>query len=92
MRALATGATGFVGGRLVSLLAGRGDEVRALVRDRSKGDALEADGISLHEGDVLDSDSLAGAGEEATLPITSSMGWVAAPTPHRGCHRNGSAS
>jgi uncharacterized protein YbjT (DUF2867 family) len=63
MRALVTGATGFIGGRLADALAARGVSVRALVRDRSRAADLEAAGHELHEGDVLDAASLRGAGE-----------------------------
>lgn len=52
-----------MGGRLARALAGAGTQVRALVRDRSKAAELEREGIELHEGDVLDEDSLRGAGE-----------------------------
>ena len=60
MRAVVTGATGFTGGHLARALARRGDHVRALVRTRDRrSDALEASGITICEGDLLDVDSLA---------------------------------
>jgi uncharacterized protein YbjT (DUF2867 family) len=64
MRALVTGATGFVGGRLVEALASDGVEVRCMVRDSSsdKAQALADAGHELHEGDVLDPGSLRGIG------------------------------
>ncbi len=52
-----------MGGRLVRTLAGAGQQVRALVRDRARAANLERDGVELHQGDVLDLHSLRGAGE-----------------------------
>jgi uncharacterized protein YbjT (DUF2867 family) len=54
MRALVTGATGFIGGRLAHRLRERGDEVRCLVRDRESDSAraLGAEGFEVYEGDV----------------------------------------
>ena len=63
MRALVTGATGFVGGRLARRLLEEDTEVRALVRDADRAAELGEAGCELHEGDVLDADSLRGAGE-----------------------------
>ena len=59
-RALVTGATGFIGGRLARQLRRNGWEVRGLVRNRSTPSAreLERSGISLHEGDVLRPETL----------------------------------
>ena len=62
-RALVTGATGFVGGRLAAALADRGWAVRCLVRDRSRAQGLADRGFELHEADVLDAEALRGAGE-----------------------------
>ena len=76
MRALIAGATGFVGTRLASSLRESGVEVRGIVRDRSRARDLERDGVELHEGDVLDSASLAGAGADVDMAyyLVHSMG------------------
>jgi uncharacterized protein YbjT (DUF2867 family) len=76
MRALVTGATGFVGGRLARELSGRGHEVRCLVRDRGRAAGLEEAGLELHEGDVLDPASLEGAGRgvDVAYYLVHSMG------------------
>ncbi len=61
MKALVTGATGFTGGHLARFLAGRGDQVRALVRGRTHAADLIAAGIDVVEGDLTDRASLARA-------------------------------
>lgn len=78
MRALVTGATGFIGGRLARRMRGGGNEVRCFVRSRDsdRARALAAEGFDIHEGDVLRADSLAGAGEgvDVAYYLVHSMG------------------
>jgi len=63
VKALVTGATGFVGGRLAKRLAADGVEVRCLVRDKDRARHLAAGGHELHEGDVTRPETLRGAGK-----------------------------
>jgi len=59
MRALVTGAGGFLGAALVRALAARGDAVRALVR--APAPALDLPGVEVVQGDVTDAAALRGA-------------------------------
>jgi len=76
MHALVTGATGFVGRRLTRRLLGDGWDVRCLVRSPDKARPLADLGADLHRGDVLDADSLAGAGRDVDVAyyLIHSMG------------------
>ncbi|MGI9534696.1 MAG: NAD-dependent epimerase/dehydratase family protein [Thermodesulfobacteriota bacterium] len=53
-----TGATGFIGGRLLKRLLSEGHEVKCLVRDLQKGKTLEKLGAKIYEGDLSNLDSL----------------------------------
>ena len=56
MRVLVTGATGFLGRHLVSLLVERGDEVRALVRVGTDAGHLERLGVTAVRGELSPED------------------------------------
>ncbi len=64
MRALISGATGFVGARLAGAMGDSGVAVRCLVRNRSRAQGLAERGFDLHQGDVTDAASLEGAGTD----------------------------
>jgi uncharacterized protein YbjT (DUF2867 family) len=58
---LVTGATGFIGGHLVATLRTLERPTRCLVRSRSRGRRLEAQGCSIAQGDMNDQASLRAA-------------------------------
>ena len=61
MKILVTGATGYVGGRLIPELLRAGHDIRCLVRDASRlPDKWWSDQVETIEGDVLDEKSLIG--------------------------------
>jgi len=74
MEALVTGATGFVGSRLVPALLEAGHDVRALTRRPAA--YAGPGGVEVVGGDLLEPDSLAGAlsGVDAAYYLVHSMG------------------
>jgi dihydroflavonol-4-reductase len=58
MRAFVTGATGFLGGRLVERLRERGDDVVCLVRSPEKARPLRDMGCEVVEGDLTDEEAI----------------------------------
>ena len=55
---LVVGGTGHLGGRVIDQLLDRGKTVRALVRPSSDASKLEAKGVQIARGDMLDLSSL----------------------------------
>jgi uncharacterized protein YbjT (DUF2867 family) len=76
LKALVTGASGYIGGRLVPRLTEAGFEVRCLVRDAGRAARLRSAGHELIEGDALDPSSLRGAGRgvDVAYYLIHSMG------------------
>ncbi|MEO8449779.1 MAG: SDR family oxidoreductase [Gemmatimonadota bacterium] len=73
---LVTGATGYIGGRLVSRLLSQGLPVRAMARDARRLPALAAAGAEIVQGDVLQPESLGAAlaGVSVAYYLIHSMG------------------
>lgn len=92
MKALVTGATGFVGSHLAEALRSRGDDVTALVRSPARAAALGPLGVRLVRGDLDDTDSLARAveGQDVVFHVA---GLVAArdEAEFLRCNRDGTA-
>ncbi len=63
MKALVTGATGFVGSHLAEALRRRGDDVTVLARSAQKAQALEPLGVRVVSGDLRNTAALARAAE-----------------------------
>lgn len=75
MRALVTGATGFVGSHLVDRLLASGSSVSALVRDPAKAGSLARQGVRLIVGDLSDRAALvkACAGQDVIYHLAGAI-------------------
>ena len=73
---LVVGATGFLGGQVVDELLKRGKKVRALVRPKSNATKLEAKGVEIARGDMLDAASLIAAMTGVSAVISTAAGYT----------------
>ena len=73
---LVVGGTGFLGSQVVETLLSRGKQVRALVRPQSDASVLEAKGVEIARGDMLDLDSLVRAMTGVDAVITTAAGYT----------------
>jgi uncharacterized protein YbjT (DUF2867 family) len=76
MKVLVTGATGYVGGRLVPKLLERGHKVRVIVRDHHRLDDVPwRDAVDIVEGDLVDQSAVARAveGRDVVYYLVHSM-------------------
>lgn len=73
---LVVGATGSLGGKVVRALLDRGKSVRALVRPTTDASRLEALGVEIARGDMLDEPSLVKAMTGADAVITTAAGYT----------------
>ncbi len=73
---LVVGATGYLGRQVVAALQARGKAVRALVRPGSDASELEARGVEVVRGDMLDPSSLDPAFAGVDAVVTSAAGYT----------------
>ena len=73
---LVVGGTGMLGGKVVSALVERGKQVRALVRPASDASSLEAAGVEIARGDLMDPASLTDALAGADAVVTTAAGYT----------------
>ena len=73
---LVIGATGFLGGQVVDELLKRGKKVRALVRPKSNAAKVEAKGVEIVRGDMLDTASLIEAMTGVSAVVSTAAGYT----------------
>ena len=73
---LVVGGTGHLGGQVVDALQQRGKQVRALVRTTSEASKLEAKGVEVVRGDMLDKRSLAAAMSGVDAVVSTAAGYT----------------
>ena len=71
-----TGASGFVGGRLVEALVARGSDVTAVVRDFGKAARLGRLGVPIVRADMRDAAAVAAAVDGADVVFHCAYGWA----------------
>lgn len=79
MRALVTGASGFVGSRVVRTLAASGSEVHAVVRDEPGSRLDGVEGVRFEPCDLADSAAVARLVERVAPDICIHCAWIATP-------------
>jgi uncharacterized protein YbjT (DUF2867 family) len=73
---LVVGGTGALGGQVVDALLARGKQVRALARPSSNAGRLEAAGVEIARGDMMDPDSLLRAMTGVDAVVTTAAGYT----------------
>jgi len=73
---LLTGATGFVGGNLLREMLKQGLQVRCLVRNPSRAEAIKQSHVEIVKGDVTDKDSIAKALEDGKVASLRKISWL----------------